>query len=82
MKLVWISRELMVALCMVLGVNDVLLEYIEAHLEDVMGFVVVTETFFFVLCINVAQLLASLRMFNAHFSLEVLKYYKSILHIS
>ena len=42
------------------------LDDIESHLEDIMRFIVVPETFLFFLCVNIAQSLGPFRMFDAH----------------
>ena len=81
MELRWVCREFMVAFCMVVWAVNVFLDNIEAHLEDIMSFVIVSETFFLFCCVDVTQLLASLRMFYAHLILEVLKYYNSYILI-
>ena len=82
MMLLRVCCEFMVPLSMMLLIYNVLLDNIETHFEDIVLLIVIFETFFLVLCINVAQLLGSLRMFYTHLFLEVIKYYKSIVHIS
>ena len=48
---------------------------VEAHLEDIVCLIVIPETFFFLLCIDVAQFLASVGMFDAHLFWKYRKYY-------
>ena len=76
-KLPWVCSEFMMTLCVVVRVDDVFLDDVEAHLEDIVCFVFISETFFLFMCVNVTQFLRSLRMFYAHLILEVLKYYNS-----
>ena len=51
----------------------VFLDDIEAHFEDIVCFIVVPETFFLLLCIDVTQLLRSFRMLNAHYAFGTIK---------
>ena len=48
---------------------------VEAHLEDIVCLIVISETFFLLLCVDVAQFLASVGMFYAHLFWKYLKYY-------
>ena len=60
-------------------VNDRLMSVsthkVEAHLEDIVCLIVISETFFLLLCVDVAQFLASVGMFYAHLFWKYLKYY-------
>lgn len=44
----------------------VLLQNVESHLEDVVHFKLIAEALFLVVCVDVAQCLASCRMFDSH----------------
>lgn len=54
-----VYSEFMVHLSVVLVIYNVFLDDIKAHFEDIVLIIVVTETFFLVFCVNVAQLLGS-----------------------
>ena len=82
MMILWVSCEFVVPLSVVVFIYNVFLDDVKAHFEDIVLFIGVTETFFLVFCVYVAQLLGSLRMFYTHLFWEVIKYYKSIMHIS
>ena len=68
MRLVRVSGVIVVAfpLCVVvrivfvmMGTAFVFLDEIEAHFEDIVCLIVVSETFFLLLCVDVTQFLAS-----------------------
>lgn len=51
---------------LVLWFMSVSTDEVEAHLEYIVSLIVISETFFLLLCVDVAQFLASLGMFYAH----------------
>ena len=52
--------EFVVPLSVMVLIHKVLLDNVESHFEDIVSFIRITETFFLMFCVNIAQLLGSL----------------------
>ena len=52
--------EFVVPLSVMVLIHKVLLDNVETHFEDIVTIIRITETFFLMFCVNIAQLLGSL----------------------